>query len=92
MHNISKNYFSLLNAIDLFEELRLQINKDAKIINDEIRLRPEKSEVDRLLGSNKKIMQLTNWQPKYDLRAGLKETISWFKDNLDKYKTDIYNV
>ncbi|HOQ01703.1 MAG TPA: GDP-mannose 4,6-dehydratase, partial [Acetivibrio clariflavus] len=77
---------------DLFEELRLQINKDAKIINDEIRLRPEKSEVDRLLGSNKKIMQLTNWQPKYDLRAGLKETISWFKDNLDKYKTDIYNV
>ncbi len=77
---------------DIFEELRLQINQDAKIVSDDVRLRPEKSEVDRLLGSNKKIMQLTDWKPKYDLKAGLKETISWLKDNLDKYKTDIYNV
>ena len=77
---------------DIFEELRLQINKEAKIVNDDVRLRPEKSEVDRLLGSNKKILQLTDWEPKYCLKDGLKETISWLKGNLDKYKTDIYNV
>jgi NAD dependent epimerase/dehydratase len=77
---------------DIFEELRLQINENARVVNDEIRLRPEKSEVDRLLGSNKKILELTNWTPKYNLKEGLKETIAWLRNNLDKYKTDIYNV
>ncbi len=77
---------------DIFEEIRLQINKEAKVTNDDIRIRPEKSEVDRLLGSNKKIMELTNWKPKYSLKDGLKETILWLRDNLERYKTDIYNV
>ncbi|KNY30277.1 NAD-dependent 4,6-dehydratase LegB [Pseudobacteroides cellulosolvens] len=77
---------------DIFEEIRLQINKEAKVINDDIRIRPEKSEVDRLLGSNKKIMELTNWKPEYSLKDGLKETIVWLRDNLERYKTDIYNV
>ena len=81
-----------ISVRDIFNELKAQINKDAFIVNDDIRMRPEKSEVDRLLGSNKKIMELTNWKPKYDLHNGLKETISWLKHNLEKYKTDIYNV
>ena len=56
------------------------------------RIRPEKSEVIRLQGSNKKIKKLTAWTPKYTLEQGLKETLNWFKNNLDRYKTDIYNV
>jgi len=56
------------------------------------RIRPEKSEVIRLQGSNKKIKKLTAWTPKYTLKQGLKETLNWFKNNLDRYKTDIYNV
>lgn len=76
----------------LAEELIRQINPKAKIICDEQRLRPEKSEVNRLLGSNDKIKRLTNWKPQYTFELGLEETIEFFKHNLDKYKTDIYNL
>ena len=76
----------------LAEELIRQINPSAKIICDEERLRPEKSEVNRLLGSNEKIKRLTNWSPKYTFEQGIAETIEFLKNNLDKYKPDIYNV
>ncbi|AHF07805.1 NAD-dependent 4,6-dehydratase LegB [Desulfitobacterium metallireducens] len=76
----------------LAQELINQINPKAQIICDEQRLRPEKSEVNRLLGSNQKIKELTDWEPKYTLQKGLAETIMFFKENLDKYKTDIYNL
>ena len=78
----------------LAQELINQINPNARIVCDEERLRPNKSEVNRLLGSNNKIKKLTNWKQKYNLKSGLKETIEWFrnKDNLLKYKSDIYNI
>jgi dTDP-glucose 4,6-dehydratase len=76
----------------LAEELIRQINPKARIICDEDRLRPEKSEVNRLLGSNEKIKRLTNWTPRYTLEQGLKETIDFFRNNLNKFKTDIYNI
>lgn len=77
---------------ELAEELIRQINPNAKIVCDEQRLRPEKSEVNRLLGSNEKIKRLTDWSPSYTFEEGLAETIEFFKNNLDKYKTDIYNI
>ncbi len=76
----------------LAEELIRQINPNAKIVCDEERLRPEKSEVNRLLGCNEKIMSLTDWKPRYSLEDGLRDTIAFFKENLDRYKTDIYNL
>lgn len=76
----------------LAKELIKQINPNAKIICDEQRLRPENSEVNRLLGSNEKIKRLTNWTPQHTFEQGLAETIEFFKNNLDKYKADIYNV
>ncbi len=76
----------------LAEELIRQINPNAQIICDEERLRPEKSEVNRLLGSNEKIQRLTGWKPKYSLEQGLSETIEFFAKNLDRYKIDIYNL
>lgn len=76
----------------LTEELISQINPNAKIVTEEERLRPEKSEVNRLLGANEKIKRLTDWEPKYTLKTGLAETIEWLKNNLDKYKVDIYNI
>ncbi len=77
---------------DLARELIGQINPNARIICDEQRLRPEKSEVERLLGSNAKILSLTDWRPRYTLEQGLAETIAFLRDNMDRYKTDIYNV
>lgn len=76
----------------LAEELIRQINPGAQIICDEQRLRPEKSEVNRLLGCNAKIRELTKWQPMYTLEQGLAETIAFLRNNMEKYKTDIYNV
>ena len=76
----------------LAQELIHQINPTAKIICDKERLRPEKSEVNRLLGCNKKILRLTIWEPQYSLSEGLKCTIEFLKNNLDKYKSDIYNL
>lgn len=76
----------------LAEELIRQINPNAKIVCDEQRLRPEKSEVNRLLGSNEKIKSLTNWKPNYTFEEGIAETIEFFKNNMDRYKSDIYNI
>ncbi|MCH5191131.1 MAG: SDR family oxidoreductase [Oscillospiraceae bacterium] len=77
---------------ELTQKLINMINPNAKIVCDEERLRPEKSEVNRLLGCNKKILELTDWRPSFTLDEGLGQTVSFFRDNLDKYKADIYNL
>lgn len=68
------------------------LGEDIKIICDENRLRPEKSEVNRLWADNTKIKQLTDWAPKYTIDEGLAETVEWIKKNMQYFKTDIYNV
>lgn len=77
---------------NLANEIIKQINPNVSIICDTQRLRPDKSEVERLLGSNEKIMRLTNWRPKYTFEEGIAETILWIKDNIGRYKVDIYNI
>ncbi len=76
----------------LAEELIRQINPKARIVCEEQRLRPAKSEVERLLGCNEKILRLTDWKPQYTFEEGIQETIAFLKDNLNRYKVDIYNV
>jgi NAD dependent epimerase/dehydratase len=85
---------SEISVGDLAQELIKQINPSAKIITDQIRLRPSKSEVFRLFGSNKKLKASTNWEIKFSLQQGLKETVDWFRqpENLKRYKSDIYNL
>jgi nucleoside-diphosphate-sugar epimerase len=70
------------------------INPEAKIVTDENRVRPERSEVTRLLGDNTLISKLTGWKPEVSLRDGIKMTVEWFKntENLSRYKWDIYNL
>lgn len=77
---------------DLANEIILQINPSAKIICDKNRVRPVKSEVNRLLGSNRKIKQFTAWKPEYSLKEGLTETISFIKQYKNLYKPEIYNI
>ena len=79
---------------DLAKKLISMINPKAKIVVEEMRLRPKKSEVERLLGSNDKIKKLTGWKPQHNLEEGLRITIEWFKnkENLRFYKPEIYNV
>lgn len=85
---------SEISVADLALTLINKINPKAKIVSDDIRVRPEKSEVFRLFGSNKKLIEHTSWKPTHSLDEGLDETIAWFrqKENLDRYKADIYNL
>lgn len=70
------------------------INPEAKIISEDLRKRPKKSEVERLICDHSLIKGLTVWEPEVSLKNGLKETIEWFrkKENLSRYKWNIYNV
>jgi NAD dependent epimerase/dehydratase len=79
---------------DIAQLLIDKINPKAKIITDTIRIRPGKSEVFRLFGSNEKLKSFTNWEQKYSLEEGLNKTINWFSnaENLKLYKSTIYNV
>ena len=77
---------------DMAKVIIAQLNPKAEIICEEERLRPENSEVNRLLGSNQKLKELTEWKQKYSFEDGIQETIKWFQQNLDKYKIDIYNI
>ncbi|MFT7156555.1 MAG: NAD dependent epimerase/dehydratase [Parvicella sp.] len=93
-HEVNIATQSEISIGQLANEIIDQINPNAKIVTDEERLRPSKSEVFRLFGSKEKITQYTNWAPEYTLQSGIKETIQWFSkpENLIKYKADIYNV
>ena len=79
---------------DLAQKLIDVIHPTARIVTEEQRLRPDKSEVRRLFGSNQKIQRLTDWRPEYTLDHGLAETVAWFREpqNLRQYKHDIYNI
>jgi NAD dependent epimerase/dehydratase len=71
---------------------------EIEIVTDEARLRPEKSEVERLWASNEKAAELFQWSPAYGgrdgFKRGLQETAAWFQEpkNLQAYKADIYNL
>lgn len=79
---------------DVASFLISELNPEASIVTDEQRLRPDASEVFRLMGDNKKITTLTDWRPANDLHSGLKKTIDWFKvkDNFSRYKAWLYNL
>lgn len=79
---------------ELAETIINQINPNARIVQDKARLRPAKSEVFRLYGSNQKLKEFTGWSPEHSLSDGIKATIEWFRDkeNLKQYKAGIYNL
>jgi dTDP-glucose 4,6-dehydratase len=65
---------------------------DSRIAEDKQRIRPENSEVERLMCNNEKLLKRTNWKPGYSLVNGLEETINWMKDSLHLYKSELYHV
>ncbi len=77
---------------DICSLIQKLLGEDLKFEIEEQRLRPEKSEVERLVCNNSKIKSLSNWTPKYDLEKGLTVTINWFKENFHLYKTNLYNI
>jgi len=78
---------------ELGRKLIAMISPNAEIALDAARVRPEKSEVGRLLGDSSKLRSLTEWMPRFSLEDGLRRTIDWFAEgsNLAGYKFLAYN-
>ena len=90
--NIGSNFeISVGDTLNLIKTI---MTSDVEFLVDEQRLRPEKSEVNRLWCDNSKIKALTDFRPQVDLQEGLRRTVAWFSnpDNFNQYKADIYNV
>ena len=75
-------------ARKIFEAL----GKTPKIISDEQRIRPEKSEVLKLHAANQKAQDIINWQPEVSLKEGLRRTITWIEKHRDLFQPDQYTV
>ena len=94
--NIGSNFeISIGETVNLIAEV---MGAEIEIESDQVRLRPEKSEVERLWADNSKAKDLTGWEPLYagkdGMRRGLTETVEWFSntENLKIYKADLYNI
>lgn len=87
----SNSEISILDTVQLIKDL---MSSNINIIIDEQRKRPKKSEVFRLVCDNRKISRLTGYIPQVNIQDGMKKTINWFtkQENLEIYKSDIYNV
>lgn len=92
--NIGSN--SEISIGNLIKKITSIMDVEIKIEVDDQRIRPKKSEVERLCADNSKIMELTGWKPMYILDEGLKETIRWLESPKNliyfKNKSDIYNI
>ena len=80
-----------ISVIDLVKKISKIANKKVEIEIDNQRVRPDKSEVDRLLCDNSKLIKNSNWKPIYNIDTGLKETINWIDQNKNLFKHNIYN-
>jgi dTDP-glucose 4,6-dehydratase len=94
--NLGSNYeISIGDTVRLIAEV---MNAEVEVVTDGQRLRPEKSEVERLWADNSKARELLGWSPSYGgidgFRRALRETVEWFAepDNLRQYKHGIYNT
>ncbi|MCJ7507927.1 MAG: SDR family NAD(P)-dependent oxidoreductase [candidate division Zixibacteria bacterium] len=88
--NLGSGYeISIEKIIDIIEKIT---NKKLKVVIDKKRIRPKKSEVDRLFSNSKKAERLFNWKPKTRLEDGLRKTILWMEKNIGRYKEKIYNI
>lgn len=77
---------------DLTQKIVDLVNPDATIVSEECRVRPESSEVMALICDNRMAGDVLNWHPEVDLTSGLQRTITWIRDNLDRFKTEKYAI
>lgn len=90
--NIGSN--NEISIEDLAKLILTKMGSELSIVSDKVRLRPQNSEVFRLICDNRKLKELTGYAPFHSLDTGIQETINWFLDpeNIKKYKSGIYNI
>jgi NAD dependent epimerase/dehydratase len=77
---------------DLAKKIIELIDPSAQIVTDTDRIRPQASEVQRLLGCNRRIRELTGWSPRHNLDEGLPVTIEWFRRHMNLYQSGVYQT
>lgn len=77
---------------DLAQQIIELVGRPVSLELDPARLRPEKSEVQRLLSDNRLAFKRLGWRPNVDLRQGLIETIDWIRDNLSRYRPGEFHI
>ena len=77
---------------DLVTIISRVMGKDLDLKIEQNRIRPEKSEVWKLICDSSRAREVTGWKPKYSLEEGLRDSIEWIRENLSRYKVDIYNI
>jgi len=87
--NIGSNFEVSIG--DLANKIISLIGKNAEIVTDPVRVRPQDSEVERLWCDNTKAKRLLGWEPKTSLDEGIKKTIDWISNNINLYKPELYN-
>jgi nucleoside-diphosphate-sugar epimerase len=79
--------WSIAKTLEMLRDYRANPN----IITDDERIRPEKSEVNRLLANNTRILQLTGWKSAVPFRNGLEKTVHWIEKNMNYFDVDRYS-
>ena len=77
---------------ELVKEIMKIMAVDLPVVSEEKRIRPENSEVERLVCNNEKLLNGSSWKPEYDLKRGLLETINWFQENNQSPKAELYHI
>ncbi len=77
---------------ELAESILSLIGRPVRIEVDTSRLRPAKSEVQRLLSDNSRAREAIGWVPQVALREGLQRTIAWMQAHLSRYRPDVYQI
>jgi NAD dependent epimerase/dehydratase len=90
MVNLGTN--SEISIGDLIRKIGDTLGVKLEIVSEDARMRPEKSEVERLWADNTRALELFGWAPKHSLEAGLAETVRWLEQHLHAYKGEIYNL
>jgi dTDP-glucose 4,6-dehydratase len=75
---------------DLARQIIAMIGRPVEVIVEQERMRPEKSEVQRLLSDNRLAKERLKWEPQVSLEQGLAETIAWMREHLDLYQPGVY--
>ncbi len=88
--NIGMN--SEISIGNLANQIVNLIDMDISIVEDEQRVRPDNSELERLVCNNTRLLKHSSWQPEYSLQSGLLETIEWFRENGEYTKVDRYHI